>query len=309
MDYCYQCRRNLNGALVCPGCGAYAPDIAPPASAYQAPDYPDGPIPESDAGPVGHTTPGRSALSAIRTEAPVAEPPLPVPARRHPIPEPLPYDADFGGTGVGAADFGGTDGGADGSGDEPEREPLAALPAAGGGRAARRHAQARWRRNRRRAVAASAVALAGGGLTIAAMPTGGSGGATNAATAPDAPVGDALPTVTSPATTPPPAVTAPSRAGTPAPPHPAATSTPGHTRSVPLVPRTRAPQQAADRSQRPQPAPSSSAAQPTTAAPQPTATTPPPAATATPPTATATPPAATGPTAPPHEICVLILCL
>ncbi|TJZ42219.1 hypothetical protein FCH28_34950 [Streptomyces piniterrae] len=31
MDYCSSCRRNLNGALMCPGCGAYAPDIAPPA--------------------------------------------------------------------------------------------------------------------------------------------------------------------------------------------------------------------------------------------------------------------------------------
>ncbi|QHA05864.1 hypothetical protein GQF42_23545 [Streptomyces broussonetiae] len=32
MDYCSSCRRHLNGALVCPGCGAYAPDIAPPGT-------------------------------------------------------------------------------------------------------------------------------------------------------------------------------------------------------------------------------------------------------------------------------------
>ncbi|WP_425274504.1 SCO2400 family protein, partial [Streptomyces zinciresistens] len=32
MDYCSSCRRHLNGALVCPGCGAYAPDIAPSAA-------------------------------------------------------------------------------------------------------------------------------------------------------------------------------------------------------------------------------------------------------------------------------------
>ncbi|MGW1692634.1 SCO2400 family protein [Streptomyces sp. NPDC002399] len=32
MDYCSSCRRHLNGALVCPGCGAYAPDIAPGAA-------------------------------------------------------------------------------------------------------------------------------------------------------------------------------------------------------------------------------------------------------------------------------------
>ncbi|MGW6889156.1 SCO2400 family protein [Streptomyces chartreusis] len=32
MDYCSSCRRHLNGALMCPGCGAYAPDIAPPVT-------------------------------------------------------------------------------------------------------------------------------------------------------------------------------------------------------------------------------------------------------------------------------------
>ncbi|MFD8719349.1 hypothetical protein ACFV2H_15415 [Streptomyces sp. NPDC059629] len=32
MDYCSSCRRHLNGALACPGCGAYAPDIAPRAT-------------------------------------------------------------------------------------------------------------------------------------------------------------------------------------------------------------------------------------------------------------------------------------
>ncbi|MFE0512774.1 hypothetical protein [Streptomyces sp. NPDC058964] len=36
MDYCSSCRRHLNGALVCPGCGAYAPDIAPPATVRPA---------------------------------------------------------------------------------------------------------------------------------------------------------------------------------------------------------------------------------------------------------------------------------
>ncbi|MFD3838622.1 hypothetical protein ACFWWC_20550 [Streptomyces sp. NPDC058642] len=37
MDYCSTCRRHLNGALVCPGCGAYAPDIAPLAVGTTAP--------------------------------------------------------------------------------------------------------------------------------------------------------------------------------------------------------------------------------------------------------------------------------
>jgi hypothetical protein len=36
MDYCSSCRRHLNGALVCPGCGAYAPDIAPHTAAPSA---------------------------------------------------------------------------------------------------------------------------------------------------------------------------------------------------------------------------------------------------------------------------------
>lgn len=36
MDYCSTCRRHLNGALVCPGCGAYAPDIAPLADGTPA---------------------------------------------------------------------------------------------------------------------------------------------------------------------------------------------------------------------------------------------------------------------------------
>jgi hypothetical protein len=37
MDYCSSCRRHLNGALVCPGCGAYAPDIDPTAYAGATP--------------------------------------------------------------------------------------------------------------------------------------------------------------------------------------------------------------------------------------------------------------------------------
>ena len=36
MDYCSSCRRHLNGALICPGCGDYAPDIAPSAQRSRA---------------------------------------------------------------------------------------------------------------------------------------------------------------------------------------------------------------------------------------------------------------------------------
>ncbi|MET9142854.1 hypothetical protein [Streptomyces sp. NPDC004042] len=43
MDYCSTCRRHLNGALVCPGCGAYAPDIAPNATTDSAHSYAPGP--------------------------------------------------------------------------------------------------------------------------------------------------------------------------------------------------------------------------------------------------------------------------
>lgn len=60
MDYCSSCRRHLNGALACPGCGAYAPDIAPPAHVYaatgtaaaawdEAPQWHDAGLPEEPA--------------------------------------------------------------------------------------------------------------------------------------------------------------------------------------------------------------------------------------------------------------------
>jgi hypothetical protein len=60
MDYCSSCRRYLNGALACPGCGAYAPDIAPPAHVYtttgtaaaawdEAPKWHDAGLPEAPA--------------------------------------------------------------------------------------------------------------------------------------------------------------------------------------------------------------------------------------------------------------------
>lgn len=54
MDYCSTCRRHLNGALVCPGCGAYAPDIAPSVIG-------------------GHTVPG-TATAATASEAGVRPP-------------------------------------------------------------------------------------------------------------------------------------------------------------------------------------------------------------------------------------------
>ncbi|MFD7700794.1 hypothetical protein [Streptomyces caelestis] len=62
MDYCSTCRRHLNGALVCPGCGAYAPDIAPAVIG-------------------GRTVPGSATAAAPRA---VVTPPAPRPAASAP---------------------------------------------------------------------------------------------------------------------------------------------------------------------------------------------------------------------------------
>ncbi|NED03797.1 hypothetical protein G3I55_19255, partial [Streptomyces sp. SID6648] len=55
MDYCHPCRRHLNGALACAGCGTPAEALGPyavPAPAGPAPDEPYGtatPADETDA--------------------------------------------------------------------------------------------------------------------------------------------------------------------------------------------------------------------------------------------------------------------
>jgi hypothetical protein len=69
MDYCSTCRRHLNGALVCPGCGAYAPDIAPPpvlspaAEPYGTEEAPAAPpsAPGRALAPAGPSGEGRAA--------------------------------------------------------------------------------------------------------------------------------------------------------------------------------------------------------------------------------------------------------
>ncbi|GAA1906397.1 hypothetical protein GCM10009753_41270 [Streptantibioticus ferralitis] len=144
MDYCSSCRRVLNGALVCPGCGAYAPDIAPPAH-----------------------RPHSTAPTAMTWDE------FPAPAS-HPgthRPDPAPF-----GTGVSEAAVA----------DEPVAASSSGFEgtATGQGRAARRRQMARWKKSRRRAAVASAVALVGGGLTIAALPSGPSTGHAQAATMP-----------------------------------------------------------------------------------------------------------------------------
>ncbi|NUK00288.1 SCO2400 family protein, partial [Streptomyces lunaelactis] len=132
MEYCSSCRRHLNGALVCPGCGAFAPDIAP------------------------HATDGRIGSALAMTGAPPA-----TTAHRESTASgtwhdrPLDNEAEF------SADM-----------DVAPYAPAAEaedLPPARQGRAARRRQLARWKKNKRRATVASAVALVGGGLTIATM--------------------------------------------------------------------------------------------------------------------------------------------
>ncbi|MFF8974693.1 hypothetical protein [Streptomyces sp. NPDC014995] len=137
MDYCSTCRRHLNGALVCPGCGAYAPDIAPP-------------IAGGPGGPVG------AAASATTLDAPGATA----------APEPTVASARQDGSLRDDAEL------AAGMNDVPGTGPsgdIEGAPVARQGRAARRRQLARWKKNQRRAVVATAVALMGGGLTVASM--------------------------------------------------------------------------------------------------------------------------------------------
>lgn len=67
MDYCSSCRRHLNGALVCPGCGAYAPDIAPEPEAYAEPE-PAYVAPAPEAGPEAAVIPLRDGRAARRRQ-------------------------------------------------------------------------------------------------------------------------------------------------------------------------------------------------------------------------------------------------
>ncbi|MGW1494955.1 SCO2400 family protein [Streptomyces sp. NPDC002402] len=153
MDYCYSCRRNLNGALVCPGCGAYAPDIAPPAHRLHS------------AVPSPATTGQAWGAEDV------------------PAPEPLPGTPQSDAAPAGSGASGDTTADASGSDSSSGHEGTAST---GQGRAARRRQLARWKKNKRRAVAATAVALVGGGLTVAALPTTRpSSGHTHAASPPD----------------------------------------------------------------------------------------------------------------------------
>ncbi|MFF3894553.1 hypothetical protein ACFYY3_15445 [Streptomyces sp. NPDC001812] len=152
MDYCSTCRRHLNGALVCPGCGAYAPDIAPSVMGGRTV-----PGPSTTTAP-----PGTEATGGTRGTERV----------------------DTGAGTLPDADLASTDADAEvGPAAEPASASASAMSAPTG-RAARRRQLARWKKTQRRALVATAVALVGGGLTVASMDRG-SGDRTQAATAPE----------------------------------------------------------------------------------------------------------------------------
>ncbi|MFJ5530197.1 hypothetical protein [Streptomyces sp. NPDC093261] len=130
MDYCSSCRRHLNGALVCPGCGAYAPDIAPPTGARAY-------APATGAAMTGAPAREFALAGTWHDSAPSDEAPAPAGTE-----EASPFDP---------------------SGD------VEGPPSAPRGRAARRRQLARWKKNKRRAAVATAVALVGGGLTMTAL--------------------------------------------------------------------------------------------------------------------------------------------
>lgn len=183
MDYCSSCRRHLNGALVCPGCGAYAPDIAPSAAG----------------GSAASDIPGAAATGTAAWEPPADDTWYDGYFRDEAAPVVTPADVN-GAEGI-PADAAGVEG---------------VVPAAPQGRAARRRQRARWKKNQRRAVVATAVALVGGGLTVSALDRGSTDKA-QAATAPENPntmgAGQEATELTRPASTPP-ATDRSSRTGT-----------------------------------------------------------------------------------------------
>ncbi|WP_405960703.1 hypothetical protein OG235_26700 [Streptomyces sp. NBC_00024] len=193
MDYCSSCRRHLNGALVCPGCGAYAPDIAPTTiDSRVAPSRSAGTTTGSVMIPLPPTTPAAPVPAATweygvragdgwHDAAPVEG----FPADGAPM-EGFPAD---GSPTKGLPTVGAMSGNgyidADADLDVDVDVDVEGVPVAPQGRAARRRQLARWKKNQRRAVVATAVALVGGGLTVMGMDRQ-STDRTQAATAPDA---------------------------------------------------------------------------------------------------------------------------
>ncbi|MFI7139771.1 hypothetical protein ACIBQ5_19025 [Streptomyces massasporeus] len=161
MDYCSSCRRHLNGALVCPGCGAHAPDNAPSAIARST-----GPAPAPAMAPGGPAAWEVPAATGTWHDGTLWDE---TPAR---TPE---------GPGSGSLD----------AYEAPDTDTAEGYEARPQGRAARRRQMARWKKNQRRAVVATAVALVGGGLTVAAMNGNAKPGVQAAATPEDTTMGGA----------------------------------------------------------------------------------------------------------------------
>ncbi|WP_167534430.1 SCO2400 family protein [Streptomyces tendae] len=176
MDYCSTCRRHLNGALVCPGCGAYAPDIAPgvvggdrvPGAAATT----SGPATGAGDGDGDGDGDERRADAGWFTSPARSIDPVPLTASARPAAE-RPTAPERSADAERPAGSGPVDG-----------SPRTVPSSSGTGRAARRRQLARWRKTQRRALVATAVALVGGGITLASTDRGG-GERAQAATAPD----------------------------------------------------------------------------------------------------------------------------
>ncbi|WP_326780918.1 hypothetical protein OG481_14970 [Streptomyces longwoodensis] len=164
MDYCSACRRHLNGALVCPGCGAYAPDIAPPGTEGRRP------FAVGDAGAAGGAAGGDGGSGASgrpdRADSTVPGPMGPAGPTAPPRPRGA-WDDVSRGTGSVLPQSWHEDQADDAH--APETGDVSDAPPAPRGRAARRRQRVRWRKSQRRAVVATAVALVGGGLTLASL--------------------------------------------------------------------------------------------------------------------------------------------
>ncbi|MFE4177564.1 hypothetical protein ACFRR7_36945 [Streptomyces sp. NPDC056909] len=302
MDYCSSCRRTLNGALVCPGCGAYAPDIAPPGHRL-------------------HHNTALTTVTAVETWR-TPEPPAPVPASAL-IPALTDYDdsphLDAGQTGPGDMSEAATESVPAVSDAGPPSGSEHTAPATEG-RAARRRQLARWKKQRRRAAVASTVALVGGGLTLAVLPSRPSTGHDAQASSTPEPkatattLADATDTDSSSVR---PRARDPRDSGTDG--HPSAiTGPPRRTTTVLASTTTKSPRgttatrPAATTDPKPRTTPAATAGTPTTNPAPPQTTTPPPAEPSSPtdnPTADTPPPNPAPSTESPDRICLLVLCV
>ncbi|NKQ28519.1 SCO2400 family protein [Streptomyces galbus] len=175
MDYCSACRRHLNGALVCPGCGAYAPDIAPPGTEGRRPFAAGGVGAMGGVGAAGGSGPRGAWDDVTRGRGSVLPPSWHEDhadgADGRTSDADHVNDADQA-NGADRTDLAGVPcpAGAVAGADGPRTGDVRDAPPAPQGRAARRRQRVRWKKSQRRAVVATAVALVGGGLTLAPPP-------------------------------------------------------------------------------------------------------------------------------------------